>query len=165
MCFEERFRWTFVKAIPYKRFPCDCEPPAITFIPCEEDFRPVLPTIEGNVDYLASRGQLTAIDVLSRTSGALLGALSLAFLMGCRVVGPLSIQHGRVDYNGVIQRTNVQQMFVNMIRIAHGEPTAFMDVSEVDAVVLSQASLTGSIGGVGAGLRNSTGETGMVSGL
>jgi hypothetical protein len=45
------------------------EPPAITFIPCEEHFRPVLPTIEGNVDYLAVRGQLTTMDELLRTSG------------------------------------------------------------------------------------------------
>ena len=44
------------------------EPPAITFIPCEAHFRPVLPTIEGNVDYLALRGQLTAMDELLRTS-------------------------------------------------------------------------------------------------
>ena len=46
-----------------------CELPAITFIPCEEHFRPVLPTIEGNVDYLALRGQLTAMDELLGTSG------------------------------------------------------------------------------------------------
>src|ERR1700740_3011836 len=45
------------------------EPPAITFIPCEEHFRPVLPTIEGNVDYLTLREQLTTIDELLRTSG------------------------------------------------------------------------------------------------
>jgi hypothetical protein len=46
-----------------------CEPPAITFIPCEGHFRPVLPTIEGNVDYLTLRGQLTTMDELLRTSG------------------------------------------------------------------------------------------------
>ena len=46
-----------------------CEPPAITFIPCEEHFRPVLPTIEGNVDNLALRGELTTMDELLRTSG------------------------------------------------------------------------------------------------
>jgi hypothetical protein len=46
-----------------------CEPPPITFIPCEEHFRPVLPTIEGNVDYLVLRGQLTTIDELLSTSG------------------------------------------------------------------------------------------------
>jgi hypothetical protein len=38
------------------------EPPAITFIPGKEHFRPVLPTIEGNIDYLALRGQLTTMD-------------------------------------------------------------------------------------------------------
>jgi hypothetical protein len=46
-----------------------CEPPQITFIPCEEHFRPVLPTIEGNVDYLSLRGQLTTMDELLRASG------------------------------------------------------------------------------------------------
>src|ERR1700756_1762788 len=46
-----------------------CEPPQITFIPCEEHFRPVLPTIEGHVDYLSLRGQLTIMDELLRTSG------------------------------------------------------------------------------------------------
>ena len=50
-------------------FPMHCEPPPLTFIPCEEHFRPVLPTIEGNVDYLALRGQLTTMDELLRTSG------------------------------------------------------------------------------------------------
>ena len=44
-------------------------PPPITFIPCEEHFRPVLPTIEGNVDYLALRRELTTMDELLRTSG------------------------------------------------------------------------------------------------
>ena len=46
-----------------------CEPPPITFIPCEAHFRPVLPTIEGNVDYLTLREQLTTMDELLRTSG------------------------------------------------------------------------------------------------
>jgi hypothetical protein len=38
------------------------EPPAITFNPGKEHFRPVLPTIKGNVDYLALRGRLTTMD-------------------------------------------------------------------------------------------------------
>src|ERR1700736_1541745 len=59
----------FPKAMPYKDFPCIARLPPITFIPCEEHFRPVLPTIEGNVDYLALRGQLTTMDELLCTSG------------------------------------------------------------------------------------------------
>jgi hypothetical protein len=38
-------------------------------MPREEHFRPVMPTIEGNVDYLSLRGQLTIMDELLRTSG------------------------------------------------------------------------------------------------
>src|SRR6266568_4576906 len=45
------------------------EPPPITFIACEEHFRPILPTIEGNVDYWTLREQLTVIDELLRTGG------------------------------------------------------------------------------------------------
>ena len=41
------------------------EQPAITFLPCEER----LPTIEGNVDYLALHEQLTTMDELFRSSG------------------------------------------------------------------------------------------------
>ena len=55
--------------MPYKDCSWVASRPPITFIPCEEHFRPVLPTIEGNVDYLALRGQLTTIDELLSTSG------------------------------------------------------------------------------------------------
>src|SRR6202048_2599243 len=59
----------FSESNALSRFPMHCETPPIPFIPCEEHFRPVLPTIEGNVDYLALRGQLTTMDELLRTSG------------------------------------------------------------------------------------------------
>ena len=62
--FTGRIFSILAKAMPYKDCPMHCEPPPITFIPCEEHFRPVLPTIEGNVDYLALRGQLTTMDEL-----------------------------------------------------------------------------------------------------
>lgn len=45
-------------------------PPPITFIPCEPHFRPVLPTIEGPVDYLEFRAQILLFDELLTTSGA-----------------------------------------------------------------------------------------------
>jgi hypothetical protein len=58
----------FAEAMPDNDLSC-IGAPAITFIPCEEHFRPVLPTVEGNVDYLALRGQLTTMDELLRSSG------------------------------------------------------------------------------------------------
>jgi hypothetical protein len=59
----------FCESDGLKEYLMHCDPPAITFIPCEMHFRPVLPTIEGNVDYLTLRGQLTTMDELLRTSG------------------------------------------------------------------------------------------------
>src|ERR1700738_2422855 len=59
----------FSESNALSRFHMHCEPPPITFIPCEEHFRPGLPTIVGNVDYLALRRQLTTMDELLRTSG------------------------------------------------------------------------------------------------
>ncbi len=44
-------------------------PPPVTFVACEQHFRPVLPTIEGNVDYMVLRAQLTLIDELLHTAG------------------------------------------------------------------------------------------------
>ena len=54
--------------MPYKHCPMSREPRAITFIPWEVHFRPVLPTVAGNVDYLTLREQPTTIDELSETS-------------------------------------------------------------------------------------------------
>jgi hypothetical protein len=53
----------------YKAFRLHYEPPLITFIPCEEHFRPILPAIEGNVDYLT---RTAPPDELLRTSGVAL---------------------------------------------------------------------------------------------
>jgi hypothetical protein len=39
-----------------------------------------------------------------------------------------------------------------------------MDVTEIDAVVLGSAAFTGGIGGIGAGIRNTSGQVGSVSG-
>jgi hypothetical protein len=101
---------------------------------------------------------------VGRAIKASLGAACLASLVGCEVVGPASLQHGRVDYNAVIAKTNMEQTFTNILRVCKAEPTAFMEVSEVDAVVLSSASFSAGIGGIGAGLHNTTGEVGNVGG-
>lgn len=96
--------------------------------------------------------------------GAFFGAILLASTLGCELVGPSTIRNGRIDYNGVIQRTNQQQTFVNLVRIYNRQPTTFVDITEVDAAVTAQASVTGGAGGIGAGLRNTGGQVGSVTG-
>ena len=56
-------------------------------------------------------------------------ALGVVFLSGYHVFGPSAIQHGRLNYN---------------------------DVTEIDATVLSNASLSGGVMGLGAGRGSAT---------
>jgi len=81
-----------------------------------------------------------------------------AALGGCGVVGPYSIEHGRTSYNDVIHQTSADQLFVNLIRIHNNEMPLFMDVTEVDASVLIQGSVTGGASGIGA-TKGTTGGT------
>jgi len=77
----------------------DLEPPAITFIPYEEHFRPVLPTIEGNVDYLALRGQLTTMRSLKHWIKTLIQSkieqIELSGEGRCGVIELQELVHGR----------------------------------------------------------------------
>jgi hypothetical protein len=70
-------------------------------------------------------------------------------LVGCQVIGPGAIQHGRINYNSVLERTNQDQTFINILRVKWHQSTAFMDVSEIDAVVLSQGSIMGGLNPAG----------------
>jgi hypothetical protein len=60
------------------------------------------------------------------------------------MVGPIAIDQGRARYNNIIQSTAKEQTFANIVRVYHHEPTAFMDVTEVDATT----TLAGSANGV-----------------
>jgi hypothetical protein len=75
---------------------------------------------------------------------------TIAALVGCASVGPRSIANGRMNYNGVIQKTTNYQLFMNIIRAKNSEPTFFIDVEDVNAAVLFQATLSGSTSGIGA---------------
>jgi hypothetical protein len=73
----------------------------------------------------------------AQTRKAFFAIVTIASLSGCQVVGPRAVQYGRLNYNEVIARTSKQQTLENLVRVRNEEPTAFMDVTEVDAAVLS----------------------------
>jgi hypothetical protein len=102
-----------------------------------------------------------------RTRVALFAA-TLTLVGGCQNVGPISIDQGRDRYNSIIQSTSKQQTFENIIRVAHHEPTVFMDVTEVDATTSFTGSVTGGLAGIGAHACSSggtlAGQTGAVAG-
>ena len=71
-------------------------------------------------------------------------------LGGCQMVGPIAIDQGRDRYNHIIQSTAKEQTLSNIIRVSHHEPTAFMDVTEVDATSTFSGNVSGGVTGIGA---------------
>jgi hypothetical protein len=70
--------------------------------------------------------------------------LALTLLADCQVIGPSAIEHGRLNYTDVIESTSKQQAFDNILYVHNHQMPEFMDVTTINAVVLSSASLTAS---------------------
>jgi hypothetical protein len=93
---------------------------------------------------------------------------TLIVLGGCQMVGPVSIDQGRDRYNNIIQSTSKEQTFSNIIRVYKHEPTAFMDVTEVDATTAFSGNISSGVAGIGARAGTSggtlAGQVGSVAG-
>lgn len=61
--------------------------------------------------------------------GLLLG-LTLA-LAGCQTVGPRSMKVGRGQYNEVVQRTDGEQLLLNLVRLRYRDPPLFLEVTSI----------------------------------
>ena len=70
--------------------------------------------------------------------------LALTLLSDCQVIGPSAIEHGRLNYTNVIENTSKQQTFDNILYVHNHQMPEFMDVTTINAQVLSSASLTAS---------------------
>ena len=84
-----------------------------------------------------------------RVSSIAISLMLFVPLLACGVIGPGSIRVDRLNYNEVIQQTYKQQTFANIIRVRHYEPTTFVDVTQISASVLGQATLGGAVAGIG----------------
>ncbi|HXC55144.1 MAG TPA: hypothetical protein VNU97_07615 [Rhizomicrobium sp.] len=96
--------------------------------------------------------------MLQRGFSAIVLALTCISIEACQVVGPASIQHGRLNYNDVIARTSNEQVLANIVRVHEHEPTLFIDVTEVDAQVSFQSNVAAN-----GGLNGSRGTTGTAT--
>jgi hypothetical protein len=89
-------------------------------------------------------------------------------LGGCQMVGPIAIDQGRDRYNHIIQSTAKEQTLSNILRVHYHEPTAFMDVTEVDATSTFSGNVSGGVTGIGARAGTSggtlAGQVGAVAG-
>jgi len=88
--------------------------------------------------------------LVARVGKCVIVAATLSVFGGCQAVGPIAIDAGRDRYNSIIQSTSKHQAFANIIRVRNNEPTAFMDVTEVDATQTLTGTLSGSVTGIGA---------------
>lgn len=80
----------------------------------------------------------------------------MSLISGCQYVGPIAIDQGRNRYNSIIQSTTKQQTFANIIAVRNHEPTAFMDVTEVDATTTFSGAVNGTVSNIGAQATHST---------
>ena len=72
--------------------------------------------------------------------------LFLAGLMaGCHVAGPASVRTGRADYNIAIQKTNGEQLLLNLVRLRYRDVPCFLEVASVSTNFEVVASASGSV--------------------
>lgn len=62
---------------------------------------------------------------------------------GCEAVGPAVLRSGRPSYNTAIQRTDIAQILLNIVRLRFADRPYFLEVTSIS----SNAELAGSFGG------------------
>lgn len=74
-------------------------------------------------------------------------ALILIFLTltGCARLGPATLRGERKNYNVAIQKTNDEQLLLNLVRLKYRDTPFFMEVSSVASQMTLGASLDGSV--------------------
>lgn len=71
-------------------------------------------------------------------------ALALA---GCNAFGPRAVQGTRVAYNEVLQRTQAEQLLLNVVRLRYVDVPMFLEVSSVNTQFEFRTSADASVGG------------------
>ena len=85
-------------------------------------------------------------DRLLRKADLLPALLSIVMLMGCSMVGPSTISHGRADYNEAINRTDDEQLLMALVRGRYGETSRLLAVTSVAANVRFAANAGAEVG-------------------
>ena len=65
-----------------------------------------------------------------------------ALLAGCASVGPRGIELSRTDFNVAIQRTDAEQLLLNVVRQRYSDPVMFLDISSVSSSMSRSANLS-----------------------
>jgi len=65
-----------------------------------------------------------------------------ASLAGCTSIGPRGIELSRTDFNVAIQRTDAEQLLLNVVRQRYSDPVLFLDISSVSSSMSRSANLS-----------------------
>jgi hypothetical protein len=84
-----------------------------------------------------------------RLAGRSIVAIGIVVLSGCQVIGPSAARHGRLNYTEVIQKTNQDETFINILRVNWGQIPAFIDVTSINAALVSSATFSGGLNPAG----------------
>ena len=83
--------------------------------------------------------------------------VACALLCACQSVGPRSLQAGRGQYNIAIQRTNGEQLLLNLVRLRYRDSPLFLEVTSISSSL--SLELTGGVeGNIGAGVATPAGS-------
>lgn len=70
----------------------------------------------------------------------------VSMLAACQTVGPWSMRYGRGQYNEVVQRTDSEQLLLNLVRLRYRDPPLFLEVTSIASSL--SLELGGEVGGV-----------------
>jgi len=62
-------------------------------------------------------------------------------LTGCKSIGPASIDYSRTGFNEAIQRTDAQQLLLNIVRQRYNDPVMFLEVTAVSSSMSRSGNL------------------------
>jgi hypothetical protein len=78
-------------------------------------------------------------------------ALSIA---GCETLGPKAIKAGRTDYNSAINKTDVEQLLLNVVRMCANDRPYFLEIASITSTSAMETGI-----GAESQIHNSGGGT------
>ena len=61
---------------------------------------------------------------------------------GCYSLGPRGIEASRIEFNRAIQRTDAEQLLLNIVRQRYNDPVMFLEVASISSALARTGNLS-----------------------